>query len=259
MPGRFATMPNQIQIRITGNGIKPETVELSDLVEVLRDFCTALMSTARNAGQTRNETHLSLVAIEDKSCGSLLEMDPRTYRQSDRITQAINTGNPDSITEPAQNALFRLWRRARSNGWDAIEINRNGDGNARIDPDKPLFKKSKFPERTTIVAWVIRTGGFNPTAEIRLPNQQELAIELASTELASYLGESLYKWVELEGDATWDVTDWKLTRFRATAHGKYRSDLAKPSNALNLLAEASGGFWDSVDPDAFMREVRDDQ
>lgn len=74
--------------------------------------------------------------------------------------------------------------------------------------------------------------------------------------MAEALGERLYQTVSLEGQAVWDTTDWSLDSFKAAKICDYAE--TSLASTFAALAELSGGRWDDVNPDEYLRSLRDD-
>lgn len=127
-----------------------------------------------------------------------------------------------------------------------------------LEAQVPLFHTPEIEGETSLLAYIIRVGGENPpTATIRVDNAR-LTVPIVSQEVAEKLGPSLYRFVELHGKATWRASDWELTDFRILDVGPYREDKSNPRAALDELAAASDSIWDSIDPNEFVRELRED-
>lgn len=67
----------------------------------------------------------------------------------------------------------------------------------------------------------------------------------------------------LEGLATWDISSgdassWTMVAFEATRLTSYAPESTSLIETFDALREASGGRWDGVDVEAYMREIRGD-
>ncbi len=64
----------------------------------------------------------------------------------------------------------------------------------------------------------------------------------------------MYETIALEGEAVWDPDTWEIIEFRATRMLPYRPK--DPLAAFRELAAASGGAWDGIDADEYVRGIR---
>ena len=120
-----------------------------------------------------------------------------------------------------------------------------------------LVASARIRGRTSLIVSVIRVGGEDKrTATIRLSDGRKLTATVASQELAKQLGARLYQTIEVNGEAEWSSKDVVVLEFKIDGIGNYSESSSDPVEALTKLSELSDGFWDSVDPDAYIREAR---
>ena len=250
-------MPSEIHMAIEGEGVKPETVSLTDLIFVLRRISTAVSATARDAGV--EDIQVSLVSIDHGSDRLTFKTDPSTYKYAARVIEAVIRRDPTKIPPIARQSLGDLWKKADQRSWKfSLQRGAGSGAIASIDPHFPLFDTPTVEGETSLLAYVIRVGGENPpTAQIRVQGAK-LTVPVASQEVAEQLGPNLYRHVEVYGKATWRVSDWELTDFRILGVGSYAEKTSDPRGALDELAAASQGTWDEVDPAKFVKELRED-
>lgn len=251
-------MSSEIQVTIDGVDVRPDTVPLSDLLDVLNKFNAALSATARHAGMAPTDIHISLIGVQSGSDTLVLSTDAQTHGHAQRIIEAIEESDAGQLPPEAERSLRDLWKKAATREWD-IGIQRlNGSSQAAtIRSSRPLFQQARAKGATAFVVRVIRVGGEGkPTATVLLADGQKLTASVASPELAEHLGSLLYKHVEVRGDAVWDTTDWSVREFTIREVGEYTEETSNPVAALDNLAKASQGFWDTVDPTVFIREQR---
>jgi hypothetical protein len=105
---------------------------------------------------------------------------------------------------------------------------------------------------------LLKVGGdHDPKAVLRLRNQKLFAVEVTKAIVLELQNLKLiYKDVGLAGIATWRRDDWSLVAFRATAVLDYRPDETNPEQTFHDLARASGGRWDSINPDDYVNKLR---
>lgn len=110
---------------------------------------------------------------------------------------------------------------------------------------------------TTLYGHLIRVGGSPPVATLVLHDGSSLDCPV-TVKLARKLGPLLYREVGLEGEATWRTGDWEIVAFRPKRLTEYRPHEQSLTETFRKLAEVSGGRWDHVDADEYMRELRGD-
>jgi hypothetical protein len=108
---------------------------------------------------------------------------------------------------------------------------------------------------TTIWGTLDRVGGITPEATIRQSNGELLTI-IVSKDLAQELGKFLYRDIGIEGEACWQLADWKIISFKGLAMAAYRPDETSLTRTMKELARASEGRWDGVDAAEFVRKLR---
>ena len=252
-------MTKKIQLSIDGKNVRPETVGIADLLEVLTKFNAALSATAKHGGMNPDDMQISLTHIEAGSNILTFTTDDKTDQYSQPIIDAINDSDVTTLPAAARRPIIDLWKKTCNRSWEGIGVARqNGrTASATIQPSKPLFEHADLHGSTAIVAYIIRVGGEGkPTANIRLSDGEKLTAGVSTRSVAEHLGELLFKHVEVKGDAVWSVPGWKLTGFVITGVGDYMEETSNPVEALDDLADASGGFWDTVDPTAYIEQHR---
>jgi hypothetical protein len=253
-------MTKEIQLTIDGEHVTPATVALTDLLDLLAKFNAALLATAKHAGMNPKDMQVSLTVIESGSNVLTLATDDRTNEHAQLIIDAIRDSDVTTLPAAARQPILDLWDKACSRKWE-IRVARSDGARAcgTIRPDSPLYEQADARGATSIVAHILRVGGEDrPTANFRLPDGQQLTSRVVSRELAERLGHLLFKHVELKGDAVWSLPGWNLTSFVITDVGDYTEETSDPVNALNELAEASNGAWDTIDPTEYVAKQRAD-
>lgn len=252
-------MASEIELKIDGENVRPETVPLADLLDVLRKFHRAIVSTALDGGVPKDEVRVSLTAIAPGSNLLGIHTDDRTHKHAGRLIEAIDKSSPAGIPRAAELALRDLWKKAKAKQWEIGIQRSNGKtfSTATIRPEIPLFQEPTARGYTSFVVRIDRIGGEGKaTAIVYLPNRQKLTATVASREVAERLGRLLFKHVEVHCDAIWNTSDGLVRALTIKEVGTYVEEASDPVAALNQLAEASNGFWDTVDPDEYISEQR---
>lgn len=238
---------------VEGSDVDPSTVRLSDLLGILSSIQTALMSTA---GGKKEEHHLSLIDVEKGSLTLILEADIIVTNAAKRVSAAIESRSSEGLPQPAVASVRDLQKRIKPHRWNVTLL--NGDFRSTIRADVPVFADPLIRGATTIFGTVSKVGGIRPTASIILPNSKHFTAELESRDIAQKLAPSLYKEVELQGDAWWYSSTMELSRFRVNGVSASGHKFSDPLRSFSELKEKIGGVWDSIDPDDFVRQQREE-
>lgn len=258
---------NEFLLRIVGEDVSPQSVDVDDLTDVIRGFRGAIASIA---GEDGHRVFLGLVNVAATASDSetlTLSGSPETLASAQELVRSLASDTTHKLPEKARICLRNIWKSTFRRGWDACEFSGNGSaiGNAAILREKELFPiPGTYRGTTTLYGRCIRAGGERrKTATLKLTNGETLTITLKTTKLAKQLGERLYQVVGLKGEAIWQSSDRSLSDFRADTLTDY-TDRDTPLRersvveAFDALVIAAGNRWDNVNPDEFVREQRRD-
>ena len=111
-------------------------------------------------------------------------------------------------------------------------------------------------EVTTICGKVIKIEGKDRfKAEIEVPGEGIVFVELAGEELARGLAQRLFEFVELEGELLWDPVLEKIIRFRAYDFKPFNPE--KAEEVIEELSEEFGQYFNHIeDPVQYVKELR---
>ncbi len=129
---------------------------------------------------------------------------------------------------------------------------------------KPQFEEAGYLGLTTIFGICIRAGGdHRASAELKLFNERVIKVRLKSRSLAVEVGKRLYKTIGLEGEAEWSLDSNEILKFTATKLTPYnecRADGTEVTvlDAIRSLSEVSRPRWDNIDPEQFVRDLREE-
>ena len=249
-----------LQIRMTGEGIDPETVKASDLAEFITETEKAIEKTAAAHGiALPDEALVSLVKIERGSNLMTLAIDDLVRSGASGVTHAISEQKYYKLPEPTWEALAEISRLASRRGI-AYQFLPNPELDAvpaTISAREPVPEPPESPAAsgtTTIYGKCLRVGGVEPKAEIELSGELTKLFINISKDDAKRLAHRLYEEVGIEGEATWDVRTWVIKSFRATRLLDYQP--APLPDAFREVAEASRGRWSGVNADEHVRALR---
>lgn len=251
----------RIRVRISGKDVAPETYSASDLAEILRDFDKMIVADDRVSSDS--DVVVSLVGIEEGSALLTLAVNPTKMPLVRTITAAIETGDFREVPLSSRHSLYEVSKKAVKSG-RSFEIDSPGDPAVRrvsISPDRPIpeIAESVISGSTEMGGELFRIGGSNsPTAHLRLLSGDILVVSLKKQgrEFAKRLCEHLYRYVTLQGQATWRVKDRSIEAFEAEKLVSASDLPPMVSGLLEALAGVHGGEWDGVDAVEYVREAR---
>jgi hypothetical protein len=255
-------MPKEIFFTIDGHGIRPETMPLGDLAYILDNWSKAIGDVADAAGHGAGSIQISLVQVSDGSNRCHLTCGTRTYQFALAIATAIALRDPSRIPESAKERIANIHARTKSRDWSfgIGEYSAAVEYLAYISPGDTLFEEPKTYGATSIVAKILRVGAEEGrfSARLRMPDGAKLTARIQSESRVCSLGSLLTKHVELHGRAIWNPDDWRLQSFTVESLGEYIQEESDPAGALEELKGATSGFWETVDVDSYLRELRSD-
>jgi hypothetical protein len=251
-------MANSVNVKIDGDDVRPETVSIADLADVLRCLYQAFSAFAVAKGVSKDSISIGLTKVEGGSDSLCLEMDSETSRYSTSLIEDVANRNDSHLPLATRNGLLELQSKARTRSWDGIWLSSaNTTAVAGLLPEIDLFTESPLVTGgTSLLARIIRVGGESPSAKVKLSTGENFTAEVCGRGLAESLAEYLYQWVEVSGEATWNSHTLAITHLRITGIGPFSDKTSDPKAALTELREVSGGFWDSINPTDFLKDMR---
>lgn len=238
------------EVRIDGPGVRPETVPLHHLIDVLTSVETLVRELVGD--DAKEDLVLSLPVVEiGSSRYKIWSNHPDETRIAlCEVERALAAGDTEILPEKAQKSVSRIAAVGRELNRATVELYPDPSNRkvvARILPaeDEPEPLPTKVIGRTTIFGRLVRVGGVEPRARLELTTGEVVSCKVSHA-LAKALGSRLYERVGLAGTATWDASDWSLLSFNADELLSYREVPLKVG--FRELADAAG-------PDAWTERV----
>lgn len=257
---------NVIKFNIKGRNARPDTIGMSELGNLLKLIDGAIRATVpvvdRIAHAAEKAPLVSLVMLQEgKSSDMGMSVLDYGVPAVSNITEAIASESYSNMPPESHDLIYRIYRWV-SNKKFQFEIEENATLNIRHavisrqhpvpPPLSPAFTVSGV---TTAWGLLMRAGGKKPRAALLFPDEQKITIS-ADAIVTKQLGERLYENVGIEGIATWRVRDWKMVAFKAIRVLEYRPQETDIVRIFRELSEASGGRWEGIDPEEYVRELR---
>jgi hypothetical protein len=254
-------MPNvrEFSFKIDGQDVRPDTVPLRDLFDILVNLEAAIAVSARHLGAKAGpELTLRLTHIAEGSDVCTLAAPEEMFSGAEAVLDAIARDEFSALPVGAHGHLHKIWKKTKVTGWTLNLAHSGMTQPATILPSREILRPGAVSGRTTMYGKLDRVGGENwPSAVLIHPVMGKITVRLANSDLAKELGDKLFKMIGLEGEARWDSDEWELEEFRADAIVAVYPRVGI-TEAFEALAQAAGDTWDTVDPEEYVRELRSD-
>lgn len=256
---------SEFVFEIEGPDVKPETVDVRQLSDVLGALIRSLESENETVGSVAS---LGLVQVEEGSDSLTFHASSASLSAAERITSALSARRYDSLNPKTRSHLQSLADIARRNNWTSYRFKGNGSsvGYASLHPSDQIEPvETTYSGETVIYATCEKVGGTKrPSASLKLLDGTRIeSARIDSKPLAQKLAKRLYESVGLRGTGTWNFSTGKLLAFTIEDLTEYEDKTASGEkktfrDALDGLYAASEGRWEGVDIDDHFNALRDD-
>lgn len=256
---------SQFEVRLEGEGLAPETLDVADLARLLPLLRKAVCSAAGIPTEPGSQAVLSLVGVRPGSAElalggipTVIEGVRRIYDAlTDRITPMLS---PDALPPDAQRALHEICKFVVERDWSfRLKGPFAGRMEAVISRESPVepYQPRRVHGTTTIYGQVrraISNDDDRHTVGVGLYSTGKVLTVRVTRDMVLDLGRRFLQPIGIEGEAVWDPASWEILDFTASRIIDYQG--GSPAEAFKELAEAAGDRWDGVDAEQYVREVR---
>jgi hypothetical protein len=250
----------RLNFKIDGEDVSPETVSFADLSEIVKTLEMALAAVARSSGERtkKGELTVSLVGVAPGSDNVVLALPSRLLTAAGRVSRSLASNNFVDFPVAATKGLRRLWKFLNHRDWTfGFVPDGNGVAAAQILPDVEILKPNSIRGRTTVYGKCERVGGATrQTMRIRLLTGEACNFVVKSKSLAQKIGTRLHTVIGVEGEAWWEAHTLRMQKFVADNLLDYNP--TSPKETFSELAKSADGFWDTIDPDEYVKRLRSD-
>lgn len=249
---------SRLELRLLGDGVSPETVDVSDLASLLTGYKEAVLAAAAHAdsGFSPDGTMMALTGVLKGSDRLRLSVSRNIVASAKALSAAVKTDNWSTCGSSACRSVASLSRTLRSRGWE-LELPSSGRGRRPVlrGDTKITAPETYSASGETVLHGTVDNAGRekNPRLRLILPDESAVDVTGPRDEIKK-LGGLLFESVALRGTATWDLESGKVTAFRLAGVENYRA--TSLVDAFSELATAAGSQWDDVDAAAFVRSSR---
>lgn len=258
-------MPKElIEIHLEGENIVPGMVrsrELAELILSTEDMIASVI--VRDHPEiTKDEVIIGLTAIEGGSISLRFRtpMPDLALPAYLEIAESVTNRNFEDLPQSSIESLQVMTAFSRRHNSELLFASEKyGDRVlAIVSPELVIAALPEITGFTVIYGRLLRVGGKTPTAMLDLPDGRTFYCQLerkSEFEIAQSLGQRLYKWVGLYGEAKWSTRDNSLTKFRVERITDFE-DLPI-DEAISKLSEAVGRHFSGIgDVEGYVGELR---
>lgn len=250
--------PWTFRVRLVGEGIRPETVSIRQLSELLAELDRLFEEETEHDGVLPEEDGLtvSLVGVSEGSANLVFACNHRLQGAElfYRVTKALAGKHGEDVKRSKAKGLCEFSKRTNAR----IQFFPENDESpvVEINPGEEISEEVAVMEgETSIYGVLVRVGGVEPKARLRLNDGSALSVRVTE-DFARKLGSLLYLKIGLRGRATWRLPDYSLIDFVAEELLDYApTDFSQAFKELrNICPEA----WAEVDDvAAAVRTIRE--
>jgi hypothetical protein len=258
-------MSDTIEIRLTGEGIRPGLIRSHEIAEILaavEDLVVA-ETIKRDPSAKKEDIIVGLYEIADESIGLRFKSSLASIAVPAFIgaSQALAAGDFAELSPHSYGPLQVISTFAkRHHGAAEFKVDGVKQPLATIDEATALPQVVRIRGSTELTARIQRVGGKVPRAALEMLDGALIYCDVTQS-LAMELGPELYKLATFTGNAVWNATTLELEEFTVT--GFERVPEQQPYEALSqvepTLLDAYRGNWTVLDRHLYMHRRGEDQ
>lgn len=236
-----------------GGDISLSTVSLGDLADVLRLIEACVLPIAQGGDQDQtlqvSLSHLSPGSVRLGFTASTAAL----VLAWNVVSLAVSRGDLTALPASSRDAVIALARKSRDRCW-SMAFSRGRKLLSTITPKTEFIIESSPTLRggTTIFGRIVRAGGKDPHIWLDLAEGGHLTCDV-DEDLACRAGALLYRDIEASGEAVWNTATGSLASFRIV---ELEARPLGEEDPFEALRSQFGKFFDPIDPDAFVAELR---
>lgn len=218
-------MGDEIEIRLTGEGIRPGLVRSHEIAEILQAVEDMVIAEAlrREPSVARETFVVGLYQVADRSLGLRFKISLASVGVPAFVaaSTAIGSGDFNALSPHSFRPLNVIAGFAKRHGATAeFKLPDSIDALGSITPDTKIPDQPRITGVTELAAKILRVGGKVPRAMLEMLDGTVIycAIPVA---LAIELGHRLYEVATLTGVATWNAATLEIEDFAITAFSPF--------------------------------------
>nr|VFK66975.1 MAG: hypothetical protein BECKUNK1418G_GA0071005_11206 [Candidatus Kentron sp. UNK]VFK72473.1 MAG: hypothetical protein BECKUNK1418H_GA0071006_11176 [Candidatus Kentron sp. UNK] len=251
---------DELQVRLTGKGIKPGLIRSKELAEILEsvDALVTAEVLKRRGEDISNRDYLivGLYAIDDHSIGLKFKTTLASIVIPIFLSTALAIGNGkfESLDTRTIKSLQTISRFTRKHNCNAEFVLPGKESLAKITPETEIPEPFLIEGVSEILGKVVRVGGKTPRAMIELTDGTTIYCDIPE-KMAKELGRRLYSLVKLTGTARWNFYTYDLEEFRIADFTEFPN--IPPNEMFESLAKNIGECFSGItDVRSFVTDLR---
>ncbi|MFB6352388.1 MAG: hypothetical protein ABEN55_03570, partial [Bradymonadaceae bacterium] len=251
--------------KLTGEDVSPETVRTAPMYRILASLEAALEEMGREIGLEFDEREALIIptgGYEDSSLGLPGRVRRRAQEPLDRIGgafQAEEAELPGGVRSPLRDVQATLGDREASLD---VESQTADWQSFSMSEDAPVIPKpqDEVVERTShgvVYGICMRVNRSRPDATVVLHDGTKCKVKPIDDEQVQALmagtGADLEQVFRIEGEATWNVDDYRITEIDPVTIEPVERNAGE---FFDELRDATDGAFDDTDPVEFVRKLR---
>jgi hypothetical protein len=252
-----------IEIRFTGEGVKPETVKAGDIADILTAVEEMIEACViRDFPQVSKERVIvGLVDIKGSSVDLKFssQIGLLAIPAFEEIGEAVTTNEFSKLPIKTLEGLDMIAAFTRRHRCEAGLVLNNGKPKllGTITPETKITRFPLLTGETTIYGQVVRVGGREPKVMVEMVNGRVIYCD-APIEMARQLGGKLYNIVGLWGLAQWNAKSFDVEKF--TIRGVTLYEETPIEEAMKQLAKVAGKYYSNViNVDKYISDIRNSE
>lgn len=243
---------------LDGKGLSPASLSQTELKDLLDDFKRLFDDLLLEKIQNKKNLDFKILELREGSIvlsGYSATYSAEVFQIAENVAEVLNT---------FEKGVTKLHLNYRSLV-NILKVAKSKSANFKIITSKsktPLttfLHTKELPDNwqntlkgiTSIYGELLNIGGSEPHAKVRIHTGRTINCDL-SKDLAKKISSRLYSQIGLTGIATWDTNENQVVAFKAMDVLNYNPS----SNSMNRLSEKFGKYFEDINPDEFIKEIR---
>lgn len=254
-----------IYLELSGSGLSPQRVRMRTLFGVLGGLEAALEAMAEELGVEFDE-HESIITpqmLEESSVGIPTTLNRRAKDALARIDRAFYAEKLETLPSQVRSELRGIQTTLGQRGATLrMRSDKLGLHGFSLTEDTPVLPKSEdesleMTSHAVVYGVCTRVNRKKNDASIDLHDGQNCKLENLSSEhfqmLMTSAGERPDQVFRVEGQATWEIDDYRITRIEVTSIQTVERDAGE---LFDNLREATGDEFAAIDPTDYVNQLR---
>ena len=254
-----------IYLKLSGEDVSPETVRWETMYRIFGGLESAVEAMAFEVGLEIGEDEALIIpeTIERSSFGLSGRINERVRKPLRQLGGAFGAGAVDELPAPVRDSLRDVQGALGDRGANLEVTSDAGTFEGfTLTEDRPVIPEpqSEVQERTSqgvVYGICMRVNRTRKDATVVLQDGSKCRVEpLDDAQIQTLMtgtGADLGQVFRIEGEATWNVDDYRITAIKPVSIDAVERDAGK---FFDELRDATDGAFDDTDPVDYVRKLR---